>query len=75
MELSKTEQRLLRLLVENQNQTLTRVFLVDKIWTDGAEYVDENALSVTVARLRKKLNAGDRIQTVYGIGYAWRTKE
>ena len=75
VELSKTEQRLLRLLVENQNQTLTRVFLVDKIWTDGAEYVDENALSVTVARLRKKLNAGDRIQTVYGIGYAWRTKE
>lgn len=75
VELSKTEQRLLRLLVENQNQTLTRDFLVDRIWTDGAEYVDENALSVTVARLRKKLNAGDRIQTVYGIGYAWRTKE
>ncbi|MBE5864172.1 MAG: response regulator transcription factor [Lachnospiraceae bacterium] len=74
VELSKTEQRLLRLLVRNQDQTLTRDFLVDRIWTDGAEYVDENALSVTVARLRKKLNANDRIQTVYGIGYSWRAK-
>ena len=74
-ELSKTEQRLLRLLVMNPEQTLTRDFLIDRVWTDGAEYVDENALSVTVARLRKKLNANDGIQTVYGIGYVWRRKE
>ena len=74
VELSKTEQRLLRFLVQNRDQTLTRDYLVDRIWTDGAEYVDENALSVTVARLRKKLKANDRIQTVYGIGYAWREK-
>ena len=75
IELSKTEQRLLRLLVQNAGQTLTRDFLVDRVWTDGAEFVEENALSVTVARLRKKLNANDRIQTVYGIGYVWRMKE
>ncbi|MBQ6096067.1 MAG: response regulator transcription factor [Lachnospiraceae bacterium] len=74
VELSKTEQKLLRLLVQNKEKTLTREFLVDRIWTDGAEYVDENALSVTVARLRKKLDATEQIQTVYGIGYAWRTK-
>lgn len=74
VELSKTEQKLLRLLIQNKEKTLTRDFLVDRIWTDGAEYVDENALSVTVARLRKKLDATDQIQTVYGIGYAWRTK-
>ena len=74
VELSKTEQKLLRLLTENRNQTLAREVLVDKIWTDGAEYVDENALSVTVNRLRKKLNAADSIQTVYGIGYVWRSK-
>lgn len=75
VELSKTEQRLLRLLVMNPEQTLTRDFLIDRVWTDGAEYVDENALSVTVARIRKKLNANDGIQTVYGIGYVWRRKE
>ena len=74
VELSKTEQKLLKLLIQNKEKTLTRDFLVDRIWTDGAEYVDENALSVTVARLRKKLDATDQIQTVYGIGYAWRTK-
>ena len=74
VELSKTEQKLLRLLIQNKGQTLTRDLLVDRIWTDGADYVDENALSVTVGRLRKKLNAADYIQTVYGIGYAWRFK-
>ena len=74
VELSKTEQKLLRLLTQNRGQTLTRKQLVDRIWTDGAEYVDENALSVTVGRLRKKLNAADHIRTVYGIGYVWRTE-
>lgn len=71
VELSKTEQKLLRLFVENQGNTLSRSFLVDRIWTDGAEYVDENALSVTVKRLRDKLDAQDHIKTVYGIGYKW----
>lgn len=75
IELSKTEQKLLRLLVENRGHTLTRAALVDKIWTNGAEYVDENALSVTVKRLRNKLedvpSKPRYIKTVYAIGYTW----
>lgn len=71
IELSKTEQKLLRMLVENRGITLKRSELVDRIWTDGAEYVDENALSVTVKRLRDKLSATGYIKTVYGIGYVW----
>lgn len=75
MELSKTEQKLLRVLLENKGQTLTRAQLVDSIWTNGAEYVDENALSVTVKRLRDKLedtpSSPKYIKTVYGIGYTW----
>ena len=71
IELSKTEQKLLRLLVENQGNAMSRNTLVDRIWTDGGEYVDGNALSVAVKRLRDKLGAQDYIQTVYGIGYAW----
>ena len=75
VELSKTEQKLLRLLVENRGRTLTRAQLVDRIWTDGAAYVDENALSVTVKRLRDKLEATPSkpryIKTVYGLGYTW----
>ena len=75
VELSKTEQKLLRLLVENQGRTMTRGDLVDRIWTDGAEYVDENALSVTIKRLRDKIGAQKYIKTVYGIGYSWVTKD
>lgn len=73
--LSVNEQRLLRLLVENPGRILTREVLVDRIWGDG-EYVDENALSVTVRRLRAKLEDegthGSCIQTVYGQGYMWK---
>ncbi len=71
VELSKTEQKLLRILTDNAGITLSREKLVDRIWTDGAEYVDENALSVTIKRLRDKLSAKDCIKTVYGIGYVW----
>lgn len=78
IELSKTEQKLLRLLVENRGQTLPRATLVDRIWTDGAEFVDENALSVTVKRLRSKLednpSSPEYVKTVYGIGYTWAVK-
>ncbi len=71
IELSKTEQKLLKTLTDNKGITLQRAVLVDRIWTDGSEYVDENALSVTVKRLRAKLRGTDKIKTVYGIGYTW----
>lgn len=71
VELSKTEQRLLRILTDNAGRVVRRENLIDRIWTDGAEYVDENALSVTVKRLRDKLDAARAIKTVYGLGYSW----
>ena len=78
LDLSKTEQKLLRILVENRGQTLSRALLVDRVWTDGAEFVDENALSVTVKRLRDKLedtpSSPQYLKTVYGIGYTWAVK-
>ena len=75
VELSKTEQRLLYILVENAGQTMSRERLLDYVWQD-AEFVDENALSVTVKRLRDKLESGGKkyIRTVYGIGYVWRAE-
>ena len=75
IELSKTEQKLLHLLVKNRGTVMSRSDLVDRIWTDGAEYVDENAISVTVKRLRDKLGAQEYIRTVYGIGYSWVKKD
>ena len=78
VELSKTEQRLLRVLVENRGHAVSRATLVDRVWTDGAEFVEENALSVTVKRLRSKLESDsskpEYLKTVYGIGYTWAVK-
>ncbi|MCL2077834.1 MAG: helix-turn-helix domain-containing protein, partial [Oscillospiraceae bacterium] len=75
VELSKTEAKLLQLLYSNKGQTLTRERLSERIWQDGTEYVDENALSVSIRRLRSKLEDEPSnpqfIKTVHGIGYKW----
>lgn len=75
LELSKTEQKLLRILVENQGITLSRAYLIDRVWSDEAEFVEENALSVTIKRLRAKIEDNPRqpkyIKTIFGIGYQW----
>ena len=75
IELSKTEQKLLHILLDNRGMTVSRAVLVDRIWSDGAEYVDENALSVAMKRLRDKLEDDPSkptyLKTVYGLGYTW----
>lgn len=75
VELSKTEQKLLRLLCENKGATLKRSYLIDQVWQGDTEYVDEHALTVTIKRLRDKLEPDSKnpkyIKTVYGIGYMW----
>lgn len=70
VELSKTEQRLLKIFVRNPGRTLPREMLLDRVWTDNAEFVEENALSVAVKRLRQKITDVP-IRSVYGIGYVW----
>jgi len=75
VELSKTEAKLLQLLYSNKGQILTRERLSERLWQDGTEYVDENALSVSIRRLRSKLEDEPSkprfIKTVHGIGYKW----
>ena len=73
IELSKTEIRLLKYFTENEGITLPREKLIDHVW-QNQQYVDENALSVTVKRLRDKIeSSGERlIHTIYGIGYVFR---
>ena len=77
--LSVNEQKLLWLLVLNKGNLLTRNYLMDRLWSDSGEYVDENALSVTVNRLRSKLErkkeGATYIQTIYGQGYMWKKQE
>lgn len=75
VELSKTEQKLLHILLENKGKTVTRELLIDRVWDGDSEYVDGHALTVTIKRLRDKLgeDAADpqHIKTVYGIGYCF----
>ena len=79
IELSKTEQRLLKILCDNKGTILKRDYLIDTIWQGDTEYVDEHALTVTVKRLRDKLEKDAKnplyIKTVYGIGYTWAVKQ
>lgn len=75
VDLSRTEQRILYLLVFHPGQILTRERLMDWVWPDGTEYVEDNALSVGIRRLRDKLEDNpskpEHIKTVYGKGYQW----
>lgn len=75
VELSKTEQRILYLLVSNVGRILTRERLMEWVWPEGTEYVEDNALSVGIRRLRDKLEDVPSkpvyIRTVYGRGYVW----
>lgn len=78
VDLSKTERRILHLLVFHEGQIITRERLMDWVWPDGAEYVEDNALSVGIRRLRDKLedmpSRPEYIRTVYGKGYVWEMK-
>ena len=75
IELSKTEQRILHLLISNPNIIITRERLLEWVWPEGTEYVEDNALSVGIRRLRDKLEDDSShpkyIKTVYGKGYMW----
>lgn len=54
IELSRTEQKILYLLVFNGGQVITRERLLEWVWPDGTQYVEDNALSVAIRRLRDK---------------------
>lgn len=75
IDLSRTEQRILYILVFNEGQIITRERLLEWVWPDGTEYVEDNALSVGIRRLRDKLEEipakPKHIKTIYGKGYLW----
>ena len=69
--LTKNEQRILALLMENKGCIVSRERLMDALWESDC-YIDDNTLTVNVNRLRKKLEANglkDFIQTKFGAGY------
>lgn len=71
VELTKNENRILSVLLENKSTIVSRRKLMEKLWDDEC-FVDENTLNVNVNRLRKKLEAvglNDFITTKKGQGY------
>ena len=71
IELTKNDSRILQILMENKGNVVSRDMLMTRLWETDS-YVDENTLTVNMARLRKKLEqAGLKnfITTKKGIGY------
>ena len=69
--LTKNEFRILQMLMENAGKIVARDDIIARLG-ESDEFIDDNTLTVNVARLRKKLeNAGmeGRIKTKKGIGY------
>lgn len=71
--LTVTEYKLLELLCKNKERAMTKEILLDKLWDNNGNYVDENTLSVNIRRLRKKIEDDSKnpeyIITLFGIGY------
>lgn len=72
LQLSNKEFKLLDVLTREAGRTFSKSQLLDKVW--GIEdYVDENTVAVTIARLREKLEKVNvnNVKTVWGFGYKW----
>lgn len=71
--LTPTEFKLLQLLIANAGNVLTRQMILEKLWDNSGNFVDEHALTVNINRLRSKLEDREHkyIKTVYGLGYTW----
>jgi DNA-binding response OmpR family regulator len=68
VELTALEYRLLLIFAGHRGQTLTRAQLLDSLWDNAGNFVEDNTLTVYVKRLREKLGGGV-IETVRGLGY------
>lgn len=70
IDLTVNEYNLVSILLENKNRVLTRVVLLEKLWDNQGNFVNDNTLTVTMKRLREKLNQPSVIKTVRGVGYS-----
>ena len=72
--LTKNEFQILQVLFERSGNIVSREDLMKELWNSDF-FIDDNTLSVNVARLRKKLEAvglKDFIETKKGVGYGLR---
>lgn len=77
IELTPKEFRLLRVLAERCNQIVSREEILESLW-DDVEFVDDNTLTVNVARVRRRLEElglPEAIETKRGQGYRLHLRE
>lgn len=74
IELSQTEQKILKLLLKFRGSVVTREQLESYVWGSEWAYLDANTLSVALNRLRSKLEDTEHIKTIYGSGYSWKER-
>ena len=71
--LSAMEYQLLMVFAHHPGQTLSRTQLLDALWDHKGQYVEDNTLSVTIRRLREKIERDPQtpriLMTVRGLGY------
>ena len=65
LDLTSAEYRLLCLLVRNANRVVTRDIILNELWDDTGNFVDDNTLSVYVRRLREKVETNPS-HTIWG---------
>jgi len=77
LDLTAGEYKLLCLFMENPNIVLSPEQILGKLWDCNENYIDNNALTVYIRRLRTKIedNPGEpqKIVTVRRMGYKWNT--
>ena len=73
--LTAKEYSLLELLVQNRGQVLTKEIILERIWDIDGLFVVENTVSVTINRLRKKIEPDNShpifVKNVFGLGYTF----
>ena len=63
------EYRIFLILMENKGKTVTRNQLLEQVWDRSGNYVNDNTLTVTMKRLREKLNHPACLKTIRSFGY------
>lgn len=73
--LSKNELKLLKYLMSNPRQIISKEQFLQAIWDVDSQFVDENTIAVNIRRLREKIEDDpsnpEYIKNVRGIGYIW----
>ncbi len=68
--LTKTEYKLLLMLLENAGNILLKETLLEKIWDGDGRFVEDSTVTVNISRLKSKLGT-KCIENVRGLGYLW----